>query len=76
MANFLPEMIKCHNRTALERLITDIFTHNQYNNLVRPTDNETGLTVVYTELKVLQIDLVMIYLLFWYNSRQIKLDSG
>jgi hypothetical protein len=36
----------------------EIFTIKKYNKLVRPVDNSTGFTNVFTELKLLQIDLV------------------
>ena len=35
-----------------------IFTVSKYNELVRPVDQENGLTNILTELKLLQIDLV------------------
>lgn len=44
--------------TGLEKLIDQIFTIDDYNSLVRPTDKLSGLTTVNTELKLLQIDLV------------------
>jgi hypothetical protein len=46
-------------RTGLEKLIHHIFIENEYNQLVRPVDIKTGLTVVSTELKFLQIDVVI-----------------
>lgn len=62
--NYASEFIdfcQCRNHTTgLERLIDQIFTTDSYNQLVRPADQETGLTVVSTELKLLQIDLVFI----------------
>ena len=36
----------------------EIFEIKKYNILVRPVDNITGYTFVFTELKLLQIDLV------------------
>ena len=47
-------------RTGLEKLIHHIFIENEYNQLVRPVDIKTGLTVVSTELKFLQIDVVIL----------------
>lgn len=35
-----------------------IFTTKRYNDLVRPVDKEDGLTNIFTELKLLQIDIV------------------
>ncbi len=56
---FCNSRVECTNYSVgLEKLIDTIFTQNAYNQLVRPTDPETGLTVVFTELKMLQIDLV------------------
>ncbi len=43
--------------TGLEKLIKAIFYEKSYNELVRPVNND-GVTVVETELKLLQIDLV------------------
>jgi hypothetical protein len=45
--------------TGLERLFLQIFDKNNYNNLVRPVTKETELTNILTELKLLQIDLVI-----------------
>ena len=45
-------------RSGLEKLIYQIFEVNEYNQLVRPVDAKTGLTIVSTELKFLQIDVV------------------
>ena len=45
-------------KRGLEKLVYHIFVANGYNELVRPTDNQTGLTHVSTELKLLGIDLV------------------
>ena len=42
----------------LEMLMHQIFTVSKYNELVRPVDQENGLTNILTELKLLQIDLV------------------
>ena len=44
--------------TGLEKLIHHIFNENDYNPLVRPASELTGLTEVSTELKILQINLV------------------
>ncbi len=44
---------------ALEKLLENIFTKMNYNPMVRPT-NEDGVTVIYTELKLLQVDLVFL----------------
>ncbi len=41
----------------MERLFKRIFYDNNYNEIVRPIDNQS-ITYVETELKVLQIDLV------------------
>ena len=46
--------------SGLEKLIDQIFVRNKYNQLVRPVDKKTGLTLVETELKLLQIDLVIL----------------
>lgn len=46
------------NLTGLERLFHQIFDVSNYNDLVRPVNKETELTSIYTELKLLQIDLV------------------
>jgi hypothetical protein len=35
-----------------------IFLENNYNNLVRPFNKQNGMTNIYTELKLLQLDLV------------------
>jgi hypothetical protein len=43
--------------SGLEMLMNEIFTINQYNQLVRPVD-KNSMTTVLTELKLLQIDLV------------------
>ena len=44
-----------------EKLFYEIFETNKYNTLNRPADND-DVTVVTIELKILQIDLVSIYL--------------
>lgn len=44
---------------GIEKLLYDIFHVKSYNKFVRPTDNVTGLTHVQTQLKLLQIDLVI-----------------
>jgi hypothetical protein len=51
------ELVKCRESVGLEKLIHDVFEINNYNNLVRPTQANTGLTLVETELKLLQISL-------------------
>jgi hypothetical protein len=45
-------------RIGLEKLLEVIFDNCSYNNIVRPFGNKDGITVVNTELKLLQIDLV------------------
>jgi hypothetical protein len=45
-------------RIGLEKLLEVIFDNGSYNNIVRPFGNKDGITVVNTELKLLQIDLV------------------
>ena len=47
------------NFTGVEKLIYDIFTKRKYNTLVRPVDKKNNLTNILTELKLLQIDLVI-----------------
>ncbi len=46
--------------SGVEDLIHKIFKVKNYNNLVRPVDKKNNLTNVVTELKILQIDLVII----------------
>jgi len=46
---------------GVERLLNRIFKEKNYNNLVRPRDKQTGLTYLQTELKLLQLDLVVDY---------------
>ncbi len=54
-------MVSGRNLTSgIEKLIHNIFTQDAYNQLVRPVDEKTGLTVVSTELKIHQIDIVSI----------------
>ena len=48
--------------TPYERLLDDIFTDDRYMSLTRPF--KKGLLRVETELKLLNIDLVIIYFLF------------
>ena len=47
--------------TGLEKLFHDVFVVNTYNRYVRPVD-EFGMTNIQTQLKLLQIDLVSIYI--------------
>ena len=47
------------SKTGLEQLFFQIFDKNNYNNLVRPINKETELTNILTELKLLQIDIVI-----------------
>ncbi len=47
---------------GLEKLIKKTFIDEDYNKLVRPVSKLSGLTDVFTELKILQIDLVRILL--------------
>ena len=60
--------IQCddYHETGLERLVNNIFVKNNYNNLVRPVDEKEGATTVLTELKFLQIDLVICAKLFLF----------
>ena len=60
--------IQCdeYHETGLERLVNNIFIKNNYNNLVRPVDEKEGATSVLTELKFLQIDLVIFAKLFYF----------
>ena len=53
--------INCDKKheTGLERLIKNTFVINSYNNLVRPVGDKEGPTQVFTELKFIQIDLVI-----------------
>jgi hypothetical protein len=46
---------------ALEKLIDKIFVKMNYNTMVRPS-NKDGVTVIFTELKLLQVDLVCSYI--------------
>ena len=46
--------------SGVEDLIHKIFKVKNYNNLVRPVDKKNNVTNVVTELKILQIDLVII----------------
>jgi len=60
--------IECTDYSVgLEKLIDTIFNQNAYNQLVRPTDPESGLTIVFTELKLLQIDLVGLLRTRYFN---------
>lgn len=59
---FKSELVASKRQYAIERLIDRIFVENAYNPLVRPADKE-GITNVFTELKLLQIDLVN----YWNN---------
>jgi len=49
---------------GVEKLFEQIFQQNKYNKLVRPTARNTTLTEVFTELKMLQIDLVIYLFVF------------
>jgi hypothetical protein len=53
---------------GLEKLIYHIFEENEYNQLVRPVDIKTGLTLVSTELKFLQIDVVTFFFFLLKSS--------
>jgi hypothetical protein len=45
------------NLTGLTKLFNKIFVQDDYNNMVRP-NNDNDITKIETELKLLQIDLV------------------
>jgi hypothetical protein len=53
------ESKQMENFTGVEKLMHDIFTLRKYNTLVRPVDKKNNLTNILTELKLLQIDLVI-----------------
>jgi hypothetical protein len=48
------------NLTGLTKLFNKIFIQDDYNNMVRP-NNDNDITKIETELKLLQIDLVFIF---------------
>ena len=50
--------------SGMEKLFHQIFVLDEYSNLVRPLDKDS-VTHVQTELKLLQIDLVIINLKFY-----------
>ena len=56
---FIKIKADCVNQTGLENLFNSIFIERNYNPVVRPVHNESGLTIVNTELKILQLDLVI-----------------
>jgi hypothetical protein len=61
MSNLKPKGHFCFAKVkygGMERLFKRIFYDNNYNEIVRPVDNQS-ITYVETELKVLQIDLVI-----------------
>ncbi len=58
---------KNRSLVGLEKLLYEIFVVNNYNRYVRPVD-EFGITNIQTQLKLLQIDLVMQTNIFsWYE---------
>ncbi len=64
------------NLTGLTKLFNKIFIQDDYNNMVRP-NNDNDITKIETELKLLQIDLVFIFNFFYLiriipSSRIIK----
>jgi hypothetical protein len=54
------------NLTGLTKLFNKIFIQDDYNNMVRP-NNDNDITKIETELKLLQIDLVFIFNFFLFN---------
>ncbi len=65
-------MFKCDRLlSGLEMLMNEIFTINQYNQLVRPVD-KNSMTTVLTELKLLQIDLVLFKILFKTQNKRLN----
>jgi hypothetical protein len=58
--NVLIFVINAKNTTGLERLFNHIFNIEDYVNIVRPTSADS-LTHISTELKLLQIDLVIYF---------------
>ena len=59
------EIIK-KNLTGLTKLFNKIFIQDDYNNMVRP-NNDNDITKIETELKLLQIDLVFIFNFLKFN---------
>jgi hypothetical protein len=57
LINFLAQ-INCRELVGLEKLIKNVFIDENYNSLVRPINEDDGITYIKTELKILQIDLV------------------
>jgi hypothetical protein len=55
---------KASVKNGLTELIEKIFKIELYNPLVRPIDPITGLTIVSTELKIIQIDIVIYLAIF------------
>jgi len=55
-------MLNANMMFQREKLLKDIFIKNQYNTLNRPSDDQ-DITWVSTELKILQIDLVILKLI-------------
>lgn len=48
---------------GLEKLFHKIYYVDSYNQIIRPVEINTSLTLLYTELKLLQIDLAIFYFL-------------
>lgn len=54
----------------VEELLAYLYEENFYNQLIRPTESNSSLTILTTDLKILQIDLVclIVKLKVWFKN--------
>jgi hypothetical protein len=60
---------------GVEKLFHRVYEVGKYNKLVRPTVRNSSLTEVFTELKILQIDLVSLKRFFNFFTFLLKFET-